>query len=109
VYAQKSKDPAERKRYQQACTNLQVEASKLITEVEIERTTIEENQRREETTLVEETQEVLRQKQEKTVTTTKVTEINKAKLKEQETSRITKETEERISLIKSKIEIPSQK
>lgn len=86
------------------CTNLQIEGSKLTTEVEIERTTIDETQRREETTLVEETQEVLRQKQEKTVTTTKVTEINKAKLKEQETSRITKETEERISLIKSKIE-----
>jgi hypothetical protein len=64
------------------CTNLQIEASKLTTEVEIERTTIDESQRREETTLVEETQEVLRQKQEKTVTTTKVTEINKAKLKE---------------------------
>jgi hypothetical protein len=71
------------------CTSLQTEYSKLITEVQIEKTTIEESQRKEETTLVEETQEVLRQKQEKAVTTTKVTEINKSKLKEQETSRIT--------------------
>lgn len=45
VYAQKSKDPAEKKKYQQMCTNLQQEASKLITEVEIERQTIEESQR----------------------------------------------------------------
>lgn len=47
---------------------------------------------------------MLRQKQEKTVSSTKTTEINRAKLEEQETTRITKETEERITLIKNKIE-----
>ena len=104
MYAQKSHDPAQKKKYLQQCQSLQVESSKLISEVEIERTTIEESERKEEQVLVEETTEVLRQKQEKTVTSTKVTEINKSKLKEQESSRITKETEERISLIKNKIE-----
>ena len=104
VYAQKSHDPAQKKKYLQQCQSLQVESSKLISEVEIERTTIDESERKEEQVLVEETTEVLRQKQEKTVTSTKVTEINKSKLKEQESSRITKETEERISLIKNKIE-----
>ena len=46
----------------------------------------------------------MKQKNEKTITTSKVSEINKSKLQESETSRITQETEERIHLIKNKIE-----
>ena len=46
----------------------------------------------------------MKQKNEKTITTSKVSEINKSKLQESETSRIIQETEERIHLIKNKIE-----
>ena len=46
----------------------------------------------------------MKQKNEKTITTSKVSLINKSKLQESETSRITQETEERIHLIKNKIE-----
>ena len=46
----------------------------------------------------------MKQKHEKTITTSKTSEINKSILQESETSRITQETEERIHLIKNKIE-----
>lgn len=40
--SQKSKNPAEKKKYQQMCSDLRIESSKLITEVTIEKSTIEE-------------------------------------------------------------------
>lgn len=101
--AQKSKNPAEKKKYLQMCSDLKVEASKLITEVTIEKSTIEEQQRQEEHVLQEETESIISQKETKNVDTQKVQEINKAKLIESQATRITKETEEQISVIKNKV------
>jgi hypothetical protein len=86
------------------CSDLKVEASKLITEVTIEKSTIEEQQRQEEHVLQEETESIISQKETKNVDTQKVQEINKAKLIESQATRITKETEEQISVIKNKVQ-----
>lgn len=102
--AQKSKNPAEKKKYEQMCSDLRVESSKLITEVTIEKNTIEEQQRQEERVLQEETESIITQKETKTLDQEKVTEINKAKLIESQATRITKETDEQISVIKQKVE-----
>jgi len=102
--AQKSKNPAEKKKYLQMCTDLKIEASKIITEVTIERSTIEEQQRQEEHILQEETESIITQKETKNVDTQKIQEINKSKLIESQATRITKETEEQISVIKQKVQ-----
>ena len=86
------------------CSDLRVESSKLITEVTIEKSTIDEQQRQEEKILQEETESIITQKETKTLDQEKVTEINKAKLIESQATRITKETEEQISVIKQKVE-----
>lgn len=102
--AQKSKNPAEKKKYLQMCTDLKIEASKIITEVTIERSTIEEQQRQEEHILQEETESIITQKETKNVDTQKIQEINKSKLIESQATRIAKETEEQISVIKQKVQ-----
>ena len=80
------------------------ESSRLITEVDIDLQNIEDQQRREETTITEEVTKINNNKNEKTIINEKTTEINKSKLKEEQSSRITKETEERITLINKKVE-----
>jgi hypothetical protein len=86
------------------CSDLKVEASKITTEVTIEKATIEEQQRQEEHVLQEETESIITQKETKNVDTQKVQEINKAKLIESQATRITKETDEQISVIKNKVQ-----
>lgn len=86
------------------CSDLRVESSKLITEVTIEKSTIDEQQRQEEKILQEETETIISSKESKTIDQEKVTEINKAKLIESQATRITKETDEQISVIKQKVE-----
>ena len=86
------------------CSDLRVESSKLITEVTIEKSTIEEQQRQEEKILQEETESIITSKETKTIDQEKISEINKAKLIESQATRITKETEEQISVIKQKVE-----
>lgn len=86
------------------CSDLRIESSKLITEVTIEKSTIEEQQRQEEKILQEETESIITQKETKTIDQEKISEINKAKLIESQSTRITKETDEQISVIKQKVE-----
>lgn len=102
--AQRAKDPAEKKKQRKLCYELRSESSRLITETDIEIQNIEEQEKSETKILNEETTKVIKEKNEKTIINEKTTEINKSKLKEQTSSRITKETDERISLIKKKIE-----
>tara|TARA_B100000780_G_C21024141_1_gene410520 strand:- start:292 stop:492 length:201 start_codon:yes stop_codon:yes gene_type:complete len=62
------------------CSDLRIESSKLITEVTIEKSTIEEQQRSEEKILQEETESIISSKESKTIDQEKISEINKAKL-----------------------------
>ena len=58
------------------CSDLRVESSKLITEVTIEKSTIEEQQRQEEKILQEETESIITSKETKTIDQEKISEIN---------------------------------
>jgi hypothetical protein len=102
--AQKAKDPAEKKKFKRQCTDLRSEASKITIEAQIEYTNIVDQQKTEEHVLQEEITKVTHDSSSKSVTSTMVTEINKASIKEQQATRIQRETEERISVIKKKIE-----
>jgi hypothetical protein len=83
---------------------LRSESSRLTTEIDIESQNIDDQQKSEETILNEETNKVTQEKTEKTIINEKTTEINTSKLKEETSERITKETDERISIIKKKVE-----
>jgi len=102
--AQRARDPAEKRKQRKLCYDLRSESSRLVTEVDIDLQNIEDQQRREETTITEEVTKINNNKNEKTIINEKTTEINKSKLKEEQSSRITKETEERITLINKKVE-----
>ena len=54
------------------CSDLRIESSKLITEVTIEKSTIDEQQRQEERILQEETESIITQKETKTIDQEKV-------------------------------------
>jgi len=102
--AQKAKDPAEKKKQKKMCKELKEEASKIETEAKIEEQNINDQQQQEEKEIADDTQAAVKEQTDKTNTNKKSQEINKAKLKEQKASRITKEAEERIEVIKKKME-----
>lgn len=102
--AQRARDPVEKAKQRKLCYELRSESSRLITEIDIEINNIDEQQKTEEKILNEETNIVNKEKTEKNIINQKTTEINNSKLKEETSSRITKETDERISIIKKKVE-----
>lgn len=102
--AQKAKDPAEKKKQRKICKDLREESSKLTTEAEIEGANIDEQEKAEDKEISDETQQAIKDQNDKSSSNEKSNEINKAKLKEQTSTRIVKETEERIGLIKKKLE-----
>lgn len=102
--AQRAKDPAEKKKQRRMCRELREESSKLTTEAEIELQNILDQQHTEERTITEVTNKAVNEHTQKQTGSKKTHVVNKSIVREQTSSRITSETEERISLIKKKIE-----
>jgi hypothetical protein len=102
--AQKAKDPAKKKELRRLCYSLREESSKLDTEANIEHQNIVDQKHSEETTINEVTNKAITDNTEKTTSTKKDHIINENVQKETTSTRITKETEERITNIKKVLE-----